>query len=307
VIRGASFRDDESGQVLGVMVLALLVSLAALVIDVGAWYVAQRKVQNAADAAALAAAYELPDSTSRAAARGRHFVGLNGGQLAGPPAVASAAMRNDTVTVDVEDDAPVFFARLVGVDSVTVHAHASARATPIERAPAAVPIAVSADTPALVCGGACFGDAVKLAYDGKAIGAGGAYAFLDLANQQGATPEPTLAGWVREGYPGELPIGRYDSEPGNRWNSGPVRDALDALAAARATVLLPVYSSVEGTGAGAQYTIVGFAAFRIDAWDRHVGEDDATLTGAFVGYVRHGLAGSGQASYFGAKSVRLVG
>ncbi len=53
----------ESGQALVfvVVVLFVLVGMAALVIDGGSWYRAQRQLQRAADAAALAGAQELPN------------------------------------------------------------------------------------------------------------------------------------------------------------------------------------------------------------------------------------------------------
>ncbi len=53
---------DESGQVLVfvAVILTVLVGMAALVVDVGSWYQAQRHLQTAADAAALAGAQELP-------------------------------------------------------------------------------------------------------------------------------------------------------------------------------------------------------------------------------------------------------
>jgi hypothetical protein len=54
---------DEQGQVLVFAVLAagMLVALAALVIDVGDWFQAQRRAQSVADAAVLAAAPQLLD------------------------------------------------------------------------------------------------------------------------------------------------------------------------------------------------------------------------------------------------------
>ena len=58
------FRDD-SGQafVFIAAILTALVGMAALVVDVGSWYQADRRLQTAADAAALAGAQELPLSS----------------------------------------------------------------------------------------------------------------------------------------------------------------------------------------------------------------------------------------------------
>ena len=59
---------DESGQVFVFVafILIVLVGMAALVIDVGSWFHAQRKLQTAADAAALAGAQHLPTQQSTA-------------------------------------------------------------------------------------------------------------------------------------------------------------------------------------------------------------------------------------------------
>src|SRR3954453_20019556 len=57
---------DASGQVIVLVVVALvgLLGMCAMVIDLGYLYWNQRDLQASADAAALAGAMELPDSTS---------------------------------------------------------------------------------------------------------------------------------------------------------------------------------------------------------------------------------------------------
>jgi Flp pilus assembly protein TadG len=58
--------QSEDGQALVLIVLCLLVLLGfcAVTLDFGHAYLAQRRLQSAADAAALAGAQELPDVTS---------------------------------------------------------------------------------------------------------------------------------------------------------------------------------------------------------------------------------------------------
>jgi Flp pilus assembly protein TadG len=297
---------DERGQTLAVVVVALLVSIAALVTDVGSWYLSQRRLQNAVDAAALAAAAKLPGDTDAAAKAAALYAQVNGATLAGRPLFQTTYLRDDTVTVRASQDAPVFFARLVGIDGVAVHAHARAQALPLTIAAGVVPIAVNAQNPTLVCGDRCFASRVTLTYDRSTVGAPGAFAFLDLSNRQGAAIESVVAGWVRDGYPDAVPLGGYESEPGDRWDSGPVRDALDAVVAARKVVLFPVYSAVSGQGENALYTIVGFAGFRLESWTTHLQGTESTITGHFVVYIHHGVGGR-PAQYFGAKSVALTG
>ena len=69
----------ESGQVFVfvAVILTALVGMAALVVDVGSWYQAQRKLQTAADAAALAGAQELPLEPSMAKTTAEQYAQLN--------------------------------------------------------------------------------------------------------------------------------------------------------------------------------------------------------------------------------------
>ena len=60
---------NDSGQALVfvALILTVLVGMAALVIDGGSWYQADRRLQTAADAAALAGAQDLPTRADRSA------------------------------------------------------------------------------------------------------------------------------------------------------------------------------------------------------------------------------------------------
>ena len=72
---------SERGQaaVLTVIFLVALLGAVAMVLDVGSWFRAQRDTQSAADAAALAAAQALPDSTGTASALATQYLDKNGG------------------------------------------------------------------------------------------------------------------------------------------------------------------------------------------------------------------------------------
>ena len=52
--------DKGQATVLTLVFLVVLLGMAALVLDVGSWYRADRAVQSTADAAALAGAQKLP-------------------------------------------------------------------------------------------------------------------------------------------------------------------------------------------------------------------------------------------------------
>jgi Flp pilus assembly protein TadG len=66
-------RDDGQAAVLCVLVLAVLLGVASLVVDGGNALLQKRNQQGVADAAALAAVRELPDSTSNADSVARDY------------------------------------------------------------------------------------------------------------------------------------------------------------------------------------------------------------------------------------------
>ena len=70
---------DESGQsmILFAVAFVILCVLAALVIDIGGVMIDKAHLQNAADAAALAGAQDLPDA-SAAKSTAVHYAELNG-------------------------------------------------------------------------------------------------------------------------------------------------------------------------------------------------------------------------------------
>lgn len=130
---------DESGQafVLLALVLIVLLGMGALVLDVDYAFYVQRSLQASADAAALAAAQELPDP---AAARS---VGLQYGANSGgknrrdnvPGVTTSVTTRCATyspcrpvnaVVVTETATVPTKFARVLGIDTFTIHARATA-------------------------------------------------------------------------------------------------------------------------------------------------------------------------------------
>ena len=96
----------EAGQtvVLVAVLLPLFLGLGAIAVDIGYWYVVKKTAQDAADAAALAAARELPNATV-AIPTGEDYVHRNmpdavatvstpyAEPIAGPATRASAGLR----------------------------------------------------------------------------------------------------------------------------------------------------------------------------------------------------------------------
>jgi hypothetical protein len=133
--RGAS----ESGQalVLLTLMLAILLGMGALAIDVGNAFFAQRSLQASADAAALAAAAELPNGTS-ASAKAQQYGGNAAGkntrfnvagvttsvELACVP--LSPCRPHNAIYVTEEVSVPTRFARIFGVDNWEIRVRAGA-------------------------------------------------------------------------------------------------------------------------------------------------------------------------------------
>jgi hypothetical protein len=130
---------DESGQafVFVVLFLAVFLGLAALVLDIGHAYYADRSLQASTDAAALAGAQELPDSGT-AIGVAHTFSGTSGSKNArenvpGVTTEASVECRPEwpcepvnAVVVDETAEVETIFAKVFGIETIPVRAHAVA-------------------------------------------------------------------------------------------------------------------------------------------------------------------------------------
>ena len=105
-----------------------LIAMGGAAIDVGSWYQGKRSLQNAADAAALAGASQIPNDWSSATSTAAAEYAKNG--KPGDTVIyanASAAAANDSITVTATRQAPTYFTRVFGFMGVTITA--TARAT----------------------------------------------------------------------------------------------------------------------------------------------------------------------------------
>jgi len=257
---GSTLRTHESGQVV-VLLLAFLVVLlgvAAAAIDVGSWYRADRALQSSVDAAALAAAQALPADPGGANALAAEYAGKNGGGLESV-SVSTAVVDDDTIVVTGKRSAPGFFSKVLGIDSVDVHARAAARAGTLEEARWAAPFGVDEQHPMLQCEPMpCFEQQTALDLD--KIGPG-AFRIINIDGSHGGTGPSILADWIVRGYEGYLPLGWYYSDPGAKFNSSHVKNALDARLGSE--MLFPIYRDTRGSGAGFEYEVVGWAGYVI--------------------------------------------
>ena len=293
---------DERGQALvfTVLVLTVLLGMFALVLDVGSWFRAQRDVQSTADAAALAAAQELPESTGRASALAAEYVSKNGGGSAEISFITSIS-GPDTVRVRIQRPAPGFFARIFGVDSVTVRAKASARSSAIDQARYAAPIAVDVHHPLLGClPSPCFGQPTTL--DLQKVGPG-AFRLLNLDGSRGGTGPGTLAEWIAQGFDGLMPLGNYFSDPGAKFNSSQMKSSMNFILGKE--LLFPLYDSVSGNGSNLTYHVIGWVGFTVTSFSGNGSK--GTVTGSFQRVIWDAIGSeSPTQSAYGAHTISLV-
>jgi Putative Flp pilus-assembly TadE/G-like len=120
---------NERGQAFVVTVASMLVLLgmAALVLDVGAWFHDKRELQATADAAALAGAQALPERPSDATTLAVTYAGKNGGGVAaGDVTISTTKYGNDTITVKSHKTDTGIFSHVLGVINVGIGAGATA-------------------------------------------------------------------------------------------------------------------------------------------------------------------------------------
>lgn len=292
----------ERGQaaVLTVIFLAALLGAFALVLDVGSWFREQRGAQSAADAAALAGAQALPESTGTSSALAAQYLAENGGGTA-EYSWSSSRTANDTITVKVTRNAPGTFAKLFGIDSVNVSAKASARAGNVDRARYAAPIAVDRAHPLLNCSPLpCFGQATTL--DLQKTGPG-AFRLLNLDGSKGGTGGKISADWILRGYDGYMPLGWYGSDPGAAFNDSKFKDALNVRIGDE--LLFPVYDQVKGQGANFEYRVIGFVGFVVTGFKAQGSK--GTVEGHFVRVIWEGIQSeSGGGEDFGVRAIELI-
>jgi hypothetical protein len=294
-----------------VIVFAGLLALSAIVIDMGSWYTQKRKLQATADAAVLAGAQDLPNTAVATASAHTYANANNSGLNAWNPTFPNTS----TIEVSLAKPAPAFFAKVFGIETVTVHARASANVGVPGSIYSALPIAVKES---IVCAAAsvgCFGVQKTLTFDNTTTESFGSstWGLLDLSGSStsgstcnGTVGESSQSSWVTQGYPGLLGVNRYyGASTGQRTS---IQNALNGRIGQ--VLLVPVYDQSDDdwcTTGG--FRIIGWAAFVIDRsisnseWNPH----NKTLHGHFVEYIAHDVDSTPGVPGFGVKVIKLTG
>jgi hypothetical protein len=279
----------DSGQVFVFVafVLMALVGMAALVIDGGSWYRAQRHLQTAADAAALAGAQELPTQPSTAEAVALEYAKRNYAGIPDPTVTFP-----DTATIDIQATAtaPGIFARIYGAafDEVDISAGAQARVSaPLELKNVA-PIAVYKEEACIASDPSCFGQPVTIAFneDDPFDPTKSKFGLLDL-DRDGHVGADDIKDWIEDGYQDYLPVDT-NYPPGTGEKNG-IKKALEDAADEERVLMFPVFDTAN---ASTGYHVIGWAAFVIDEVVKWTGNEHE-LTGHFVTFIATDLAGGG--------------
>jgi Flp pilus assembly protein TadG len=314
-----SKNERQRGQatVITVIFMTVLIAMAAAVLDVGSWYRADRALQQTVDAAALAGAQALPENPAQAELLALQYADKNGGNVDVTEIAFSSknpAVGVDTITVDAEAPAPGFFARIFGIDSVTVAAKASARAGGLSQAQYVAPIVVHENT--VLAKGVCklpVCPEFELSYDhlkngnGKSGGpdASGSFGFINLTGE-GGVGSNELGDWILNGFDKNMELGNYTTSTGNPFSSNNIKGALEHRLGEDPVLLFPIYKTITGTGDNAEYVIVGWVAFHITGMN--LAGNNEKIKGWFEEVLWHGIvAKSGAGSLLtGVKAVELV-
>lgn len=307
---------SERGQAIVFVVAALvsLIGMSALVIDGGSWLRAQRHLQTAADAAALAGAQNLP--TDQAGARStaidyaqRNYSGLSAPNVTFPDA--------GTIDVVATTSAPGFLAKIYGAafNNVTVRAHARAQVSvPLDMKNVA-PVAVKNTVACAATNPSCYGQTLTLNFDESHV-ASSTIGLINLTCYSSASTGcgssagiggSQLKDWIENGYSQALPANMwYGVKTGE--TVGPVKQGFTDRVGI--PLFFPVFDQVANDSNNNYFFhIIGWAAFVIDPGGIVWGPQGRSLTGHFTTFIATDLAGGGTingATDFGVHVITLT-
>lgn len=271
--------ENERGA-LSVIIAILMVTLlgfVAIAVDVGVIYSERAQLQSGADASAIAVAQKCArEATDPLCSTTSALAGslANQNALDGMSSVHSIQLDKTARTVSVttsaketggvDNSVSLFFADILGVPTKEVGARASAVWGSPKAGRTAFPLAFS------ICQvkGHVDGSLQLLQEHGKGANPGCLYGPSGAAVAGGF-------GWLvpdagKCGGTIDIDLSEGGSDPGNNapgnCSTELNRWASEITAGREIIVLLPIFNKVVGTGAGAVYGLVSFAAFKVTGW-----------------------------------------
>ena len=132
--------EKGSALVLAALIMGVLLSFTALVVDVGMLYLTRTRLFNATDAAALAGVQALPEDPQEAERLAREFAWRNGA----PEGRVNVAISEDkhAILVATSKKVGLGFARVFGVSTAEVRARSKALVGPINSMRGVAPFGV---------------------------------------------------------------------------------------------------------------------------------------------------------------------
>lgn len=224
--------SSERGQVLVLTALSMtaLLGMAGFVFDSGQMTVERRRMQNAADAAALAGVQVLPGSPGLATTAARQWASNNSTTAAEVTSVdvLATSSANDSIRVRVARNVPYSLMRVLGLRSGDVRAEATARVGSVASGSGVMPFGLlDLNGPGTPGFGYTFGQEVTLKEAPSNFFGPGNYGFLTLDSSGGSTMRDTLA---RGGSQTVYKAGdQISTLPGQK--TGPIQQGLDAWTA----------------------------------------------------------------------------
>jgi Flp pilus assembly protein TadG len=310
----------EGGQAIVFMVFALLtiVGMAAIVVDGGRWFQAQRHLQTAADAAALAGAQDLPN-TSTASASATSYAQTNWSGISATPSFPSDSpcVANACIDVAAVTSAPGTLAKIYGsiFSNVTVRAHARAMVSVPLFMKDVAPIAVKTTSACPITDPSCFGRTVTVSFTESQLTTS-AIGLIDLRCQSSTSSvncgqgpgADTLRNWIEctPCYPDALPANKWYSVKTGQ-NTGPIQQGLNDAANARRTLIFPVFDTADSTVPS--FHVIAWAAFLIDVGGVTWSPSSKSIRGHFTTLIATDLAAGSPiagASDFGVHTITLI-
>lgn len=293
------FRSERGAVlVIAVVMMVTLMASAAIVIDVGQLFLTKKRLQNAADASALAGCFTLVNKGDPALADTESSKYLTANLSGEFQQSTTADLNKNTFRITINQEVKHFFAPVIGINSTTVRAAATAGGNTVISITGVVPLGVVQQQFE-------FNKPYILKYGGG-DGENGNYGALALGGNGASNYRSNLM----FGYKKEISLGDVvAAETGNM--AGPTSQGVnyrisldpsgvqDLAPNSPRVVIVPVIDRMVGNGSNATATVVGFAAFYLEATD-----GKGAITGSFLKWAVSGKVGEGPS--FGVVSPTLI-
>ena len=246
----------ENGQVLVIVALFMIALLAvmALVLDGGNIYLQRRRMQNAADAGALAGTrvLALNGTTAEAQAKAQEYAAQRNGADS-----VQVTINAQGITVVACENVQMTFAQVIGLQSVMVCARAGAAFAPISAAGGVAPISIldfpyQFDVPYVIWDDDVDRDPLAGYISGSYRGWLNLPCVLPMSC--GDAGAENLKDWMRNGYEGMTYVDTWIK------GDGGVKAAVIQQASVGQVLQIIVYESIN---ADSYYHVVKFAAFKV--------------------------------------------